>query len=217
MQLALTLTIVLCISIILQIMRAKTQEVVIRGIIVNVITKKGAAEKTAPLVYQVNNRIIKLLDNLRRKYKIDATDSECAANACAAAHTAPAYIFVDHLLHDFNYEVIYEHRPTQRGKDVAYSWAKGQSIMLCLRDIDDPMRIVDINTLMFVILHEIAHVANYAEWNHKPQFWSIFKFLLNEAVALDIYHPVDYARYPANYCGFIINHNPLFDGRITAL
>jgi hypothetical protein len=203
--------------IICVITRTKTQEVVIRGMIVNVITKKGAMSQTISLVYQINNRLLKLLDNLRRKYMIGATTDECNGDKCDVVKNTPEYVFVDHILRDFNYEVIHEHRPSQKGKNVAYSWAKGKLIMLCLRDIDNPAQIVDINTLMFVVLHEVAHIANYAEWNHKPQFWSIFKFLLNEAVVSGIYKPVDYARNPVDYCGFNINHNPIFDDRITAI
>lgn len=211
------IVIIVCILIIYYLARSQTQQVIIHGMLVNVITNKDASPQTVSLVYQINKRMIKLLDYLRKQYKIDATDKECEAGVCVALRSKPEYLFIDHLLRDFNYENIYEHRPIQKGKNVAYSLDKGKSIMLCLRDIDKPARIVDINTLMFVVLHEVAHIANYSEWGHEPQFWRIFKFLLNEASKLDIYNPVDYARHPTNYCGFIINHNPLFDARIIPI
>lgn len=89
--------------------------------------------------------------------------------------------------------------------------------MLCLRDNENPHNIVDIDTLMFVVLHEAAHVANYDEWGHETRFWRIFKYLLEEAVEVGIIRPIDYIRKPKNYCGFKIDHNPLFDSRIVSL
>ena len=51
--------------------------------------------------------------------------------------------------------------------------------------------IIDINTLTYVALHELAHVCSESI-GHTPEFWDNFKFLLIEAEKLGYYKPVDY-------------------------
>lgn len=189
-----------------------------RGLVVNLVSDPDGADAAARLMIEADERMLRLLDHLRAEYKVGATDAECAERGidCPRAHRAAAYQCVAHLLRDFNYETIHEHRPRD-GRNVAYSLNKGGTIMLCLRDDASPGGVVDINTLMFVILHESAHVANYDNWGHGPRFWSVFKFILNEARVCGIYKPVDYARAPIKYCGFALYHNPLFDARIEGL
>jgi len=46
---------------------------------------------------------------------------------------------------------------------------------------------------------------------HKQIFWQNFKFLLQEAVELNLYAPVDYKKNPQPYCGMDISDNPYFD------
>lgn len=197
--------------------RTHTDQYVIKGMVVNVISDFDNKEDAMRLVMECNRRMLLLLAYLRRKYKIGATDSECARDCMQwmRAHAEGREV-VRHLLRDFNYEVIYEFQPAPGAKSVAYSLDKGRKIMLCLREQANPRNIVDIDTLMFVVLHEAAHIANYEEWGHEEKFWSIFKYLLEEAAQLGVYAPVDYARAPKNYCGFHLNHNPLFDARIES-
>jgi hypothetical protein len=46
---------------------------------------------------------------------------------------------------------------------------------------------------------------------HKQEFWQNFKFVLENAKAAGIYHPVDYKKNPKEYCGMEINDNPYYD------
>ncbi|MCK9604026.1 MAG: hypothetical protein M0R66_06695 [Candidatus Omnitrophica bacterium] len=195
--------------------RARTSQYVVRGMIVNVMSDRADSGAAVAVMRECNGRMVKLLDHLRRKYKIGATDAECE-HECALwiERNRETREIVRHLLRDFNYEAIYEHRPRAGSQNVAYSIGKGRTIMLCLRDAN---RVVDVGVLMFVVLHEAAHIANYNEWGHGERFWSIFKYLLAEAVAVGVYVPEDYARAPRDYCGFNLNHNPLFDARIEAM
>ena len=63
---------------------------------------------------------------------------------------------------------------------------------------------------MFVAIHEIAHIMTLSV-GHTEEFWNNFKFLLENAVELNIYTPVDYKKEPEGYCGMNITDNPYYD------
>ena len=89
------------------------------------------------------------------------------------------------------------------------SFLRNKSILvLCLRR-KDTGELHDVNTIMYVILHELAHMIN-KEWGHKQLFWDKFHFLLQEAVDIGIYTPVDYSKKPMTYCGLKIQYSPLY-------
>ena len=71
-------------------------------------------------------------------------------------------------------------------------------------------KLIDIETLTFVALHELSHVMTLSV-GHKQEFWQNFKFVLENAKAAGIYHPVDYKKQPKEYCGMKINDNPYYD------
>jgi hypothetical protein len=90
----------------------------------------------------------------------------------------------------------------------SYSENKGQRIVVCLRDKKPPYSFVDENTVMFVLLHEMAHLMSTTV-GHTPEFWANFKRILHDAVQCGIYHPVNYAREPTPYCGMTITDTPM--------
>ena len=59
-------------------------------------------------------------------------------------------------------------------------------------------------------LHEVTHVFTES-YEHPPRFWEHFAWLLREMEAAGIYTSVDFSRYPADYCGLYLNHNPIYD------
>jgi hypothetical protein len=89
--------------------------------------------------------------------------------------------------------------------DVAFSVDK-TSIHLCLRDAQG--RIEDLNTSMFVLLHELAHVAT-ADYGHSPEFWANMRFLLELAERLGIYKYENYEHAGTTYCGHQIGSSPM--------
>jgi hypothetical protein len=91
----------------------------------------------------------------------------------------------------------------------AYSENKGEKIALCLRKEKHKLKLIDINTLTFVALHELAHLMT-SSIGHGSDFWSNFKFILKHAVAIGIYRSIDYSKTPQPYCGMPIDSNPLF-------
>ena len=115
---------------------------------------------------------------------------------------------VKRLCKNFNPSKICETLPTS--EHTAYSENKGEKIAFCLNTTKDGNKLIDINTLTFVALHELSHVMTESQ-GHKQIFWQNFKFLLQEAVELNLYAPVDYKKNPQPYCGMDISDNPYFD------
>jgi hypothetical protein len=117
------------------------------------------------------------------------------------------------ILQNYNPEVIEENDP-RYSKDTSYTINKGQTLRICLRHRDNPHKLHSINELMFVVLHEISHMGNVG-WGHKVDFWQTFKFVLEEAVKLGVYKPVDYSVHGINYCGLSVKYNPLYDTALS--
>ena len=97
--------------------------------------------------------------------------------------------------------------------ETSYSENKGEKIVLCLRDKTAPpsFPLVDLNTVMFVVLHEMAHLMTeeLSSGKHTPEFWSNFRRMLEDSAKIGIYSPVNYSRQPQEYCGMMITDSPL--------
>jgi hypothetical protein len=93
----------------------------------------------------------------------------------------------------------------------AYSENKGEKIALCLnKDKNNGgNKFIDINTLTYVALHELAHLMTKSI-GHKKEFWNNFKFLLIQSKKCNIYNPIDYSKKNQEYCGDVITDNPYF-------
>jgi len=116
---------------------------------------------------------------------------------------------VDRLVENFNPTTIKETLPTSQY--TAYSENKGEKLAFCLnKKKKDNSNLIDSNTLMFVAIHEIAHIMT-SSIGHTEEFWNNFKFLLDNAVELKLYTPVDYKKEPEGYCGMDITDNPYYD------
>ena len=115
---------------------------------------------------------------------------------------------VQRLKNGYNPKKIMETLPTS--EYTAYSQNKGEKMAFCLNKEKDGNQLIEPNTLCFVALHELSHIATKSI-GHKDEFWNNFKFLLTEASKIGIYEQVDYKKKPARYCGTDINDNPYFD------
>ena len=112
------------------------------------------------------------------------------------------------LVNGFNPKKISETLPTS--ELTAFSENKGEKIAFCLNTTKQGDKLIDINTLTFVALHELTHIMTESI-GHKQDFWENFKFLLQNAKASGIYNPIDYKKSPQQYCGMTINDNPYYD------
>ena len=115
---------------------------------------------------------------------------------------------VKRLVENFNPKKIVETLPTS--KYTAYSENKGEKLAFCLNTEKKNNQLIDLNTLMYVALHEISHIATKSV-GHTDEFWQNFKFFIEQAKTIKIYKPVDYKKTPAKYCGMDITDNPYFD------
>lgn len=97
-----------------------------------------------------------------------------------------------------------------RSQDTSYSENKGQRIVVCLRDKtkSPTYPLIDENTIMFVLLHEMAHLMTETI-GHTTEFWTNFKRILGDAVQVGIYSPVNYSQRPVPYCGMMITSSPI--------
>jgi hypothetical protein len=122
--------------------------------------------------------------------------------------TYPTRENIKRLKKGYNPKKIMETLPTS--EYTAYSENKGEKLAFCLNTEKEGNQLIDANTLMFVAIHELSHIATKSI-GHKEEFWSNFKFLLGEASKIGIYKQVDYKKKPQRYCGTSINDNPYYD------
>ena len=116
---------------------------------------------------------------------------------------------VQRLVNGYNPKKIYETLPTS--EFTAYSENKGEKLAFCLdTEKNSKGRLIDMNTLMYVALHEVSHIATKSI-GHNDEFWNNFKFVITEAKEINIYNPIDYKKEPARYCGMNISDNPYYD------
>ena len=115
---------------------------------------------------------------------------------------------VKRLVANFNPKSISETLPTS--ELTAFSENKGEKIAFCLNRAKHSTTLIDLNTLTFVGIHEVSHIMTKSI-GHKQEFWKNFKFLLENAVEIKIYKPVDYKKEGQSYCGMTITDNPYYD------
>lgn len=116
---------------------------------------------------------------------------------------------VKRLVKGYNPQKIYETLPTS--EYTAYSENKGEKLAFCLdTEKNSKGKLIDDNTLMYVALHELSHIATISI-GHNNEFWENFKFIITEAKNINLYNPIDYKKEPARYCGMNITDNPYYD------
>jgi hypothetical protein len=153
------------------------------------VRDRNKLELAADRLAHVNNNLNKLVNHLSKKY--------------------PEKENVQRLVNGYNPKKIYETLPTS--EFTAYSENKGEKLAFCLdTEKNSKGRLIDMNTLMYVALHEVSHIATKSI-GHNDEFWNNFKFMITEAKEINIYNPVDYKKEPARYCGMNISDNPYYD------
>lgn len=144
-------------------------------------------QKAANLLAEMNINILKLSKFLKKK---DPND-----------------IRTKRLIKKYNSDNISE--SSSSSKYTSYSVNKGEKIVFCIRSRDEHNKLVNINTLMFVALHEIAHVITKSV-GHTEEFWDNFKWILEKSLLIHIYKKHDYRNKPVKYCGIEITDSPLY-------
>ena len=93
----------------------------------------------------------------------------------------------------------------ENSSHTSYSINKGERIVFCLRTKLASDELHNINLIIYVVLHEISHVACPIYDNHGPLFQKIFFFIATNAISKGIYTKIDFEKDPVNYCGMKIN------------
>jgi hypothetical protein len=112
------------------------------------------------------------------------------------------------LATNYNPTTLGEHIPSNL-KYTSYVAQKGKKIRMCLRIPEDRRKFHDMNTLKFVALHELTHMA-VESYGHETQFWDTFRFILSEAASIGEIKLVDYSKNPVRYCGIMIESSPIY-------
>ncbi len=156
-------------------------------------------QEFADILGEVNNRFNKLINCMKDDCKNDA---KCTPYSDIVERLASKYGSLD----------------LQQSIDPKYTsyTLNKRSIKLCLTMRDHTDDIVDMNTLMFCVLHEVSHLGCTKNTkkkciHHNEDFWDVFKFILKEAVKCGVYDNVDYKKHNQKYCNITITSNPLFD------
>ena len=154
------------------------------------VRERKNMKKAANLLATTTENMKKLVTHLKNKY--------------------PEKENVKLLVKNFNPKKIKEILPTS--EYTAYSENKGEKIAFCLNkeNKEDINNLIEMNTLMFVALHELSHIATKSI-GHTDEFWDNFKFILIESSKIGIYKPIDYKNNKTEYCGMTINDNPYYD------
>ena len=148
----------------------------------NLPDKKEAAD----LIANVKEKLVKLVDYLENKYPNDPR--------------------VERMVINFKPDKIMESTPDS--KYTSYSVNKGEKVVLCLRSRNSKEELVEENVLMFVALHEMAHICTKSI-GHTDEFWTNFKWLLQKSIEINIYTKQDFRKNPQEYCGTTITDSPL--------
>ena len=152
------------------------------------VRERKNIHKVADLLAKVTGKMKKLVNIVSDKY---LSNEKC-----------------QQLKKNFNPKKIKEILPTS--SYTAYSENKGEKIAFCTTTTKRGSKLIDENTLIFVAIHELAHVMSDSI-GHTNEFWDNFKFLLNKAVEHKLYKPINYGKKSKMYCGMEINDNPYFD------
>mgnify|MGYP006929196138 CR=1 FL=1 len=148
-------------------------------------------KESANALAEINIRVTKLITHLSTKYEKDPNRN----------------YFIKKLRENYNSYILSEAAIDERY--TTYTVDK-QDMHVCLRTRDQSENIYDTNLLMYVILHELAHLCNYDNTGnpiqgHGLEFKNIFKLLVIEAIKLNLYKYMDYSDNPQEYCGIMIS------------
>ena len=92
----------------------------------------------------------------------------------------------------------------QHENSAAYTVNKGDEMRICTRDGNG--NIENMNTSMFVILHELGHLMSNS-YGHNEEFRTNFSYITHLASSIGVYEPQEFANDPVNYCGSVVTIN----------
>jgi hypothetical protein len=152
-------------------------------LVMNLKDKKEAANKLA----DIKGKLLRLIDDFQ--YELLSKESKED---------------IQRMKHKFK-AILSENAPG--GRYTSYTVNKGEHIYMCIREREDNNTLIDDNILMFVALHELAHVMTKSI-GHQRDFKENFRMLLKLAQKRGYYKYHPYHIKPQKYCGTRITTLP---------
>lgn len=151
-------------------------------------------QKSADELAELRNSILKLID-----YMDKDTDKK---------EFGEYKIYVKRLKDKFSDVIITEN--LSEHLYTSYSINKGDKLVFCLRSRNKNTKnnLHDKNLIMYVVLHEISHIARpaYDIGVHSQEFKKILEYFIKCATEIGIYTKIDFQKNPKEYCGMTINN-----------
>lgn len=76
-----------------------------------------------------------------------------------------------------------------------------------MRHKKESEKIHEYNLLLYVFIHEMAHMANNKSYGHDEHFEDAFRWLLQRADEINLLKRIDFEKDPQNFCGLPITVN----------
>ena len=176
-------------------------------------------ESAATLLGQINDKLDTLIEYIKQKDTFDMyklyviKNNDIKLEKLSKTQIKEYQIFKDdikRIIRNYNTNALSENTPDS--SYTSYSENKGQKIVFCIRS-KKTNKLVKLNTMMFVALHEMAHLMTKTI-GHNPEFWENFRILLRISIRNNIYNCQDYQIESEDYCGTKITDTPLKCGDV---
>jgi predicted metal-dependent hydrolase len=170
------------------------------------------------IILNKNNEVVYVKSTIDGKnYLVRNTKDKQLASNMLAKIKENIFMFVNYLHENKDKYVEMDKYITQLNKNIknvtitestkysiytSYSIEKGKEIVFCLRSKKND-KIHDLNLIMYVCIHELAHVA-CPEYDHTPLFKTIFAFFTEVAIIIGLYTKIKFYENPEEYCGLTI-------------
>lgn len=112
---------------------------------------------------------------------------------------------IHRLIKNYNSDALSENTPDSAY--TSYSENKGQKVVFCMRSKPGDV-LMDLNTMMFVGIHELAHLMSKSI-GHNQEFWDNFRILLRISIGINQYKCQNFDTESKDYCGTKITDTPL--------
>lgn len=145
-----------------------------------VVLNTNDAKDAANLLAKISKQLLSVQSHLEQNYSEEG--------------------ITDRIKERFNPQNISEGSPDS--SYTSYTVNKGEKMVFCIRD-KETKRLHDLNLLMYVSLHELAHVGCKST-GHNAEFKKNFRFLLDVAQTMGIYKPIQFGGKNVKYCGLTL-------------
>jgi predicted metal-dependent hydrolase len=152
-------------------------------------------QEASNILALLNIRITGIIQSLVHEYYYDYSNPKLQ-------------MITKNILKRYNSKKLVENSPFNTNNDTSFVVNKGSKFAICLREKNETYNFHDIDILMFVVLHELSHLAIQG-LGHDYEYWSTFKFILQFCEDKKLYYSINYNKYPQMYCGILVNHNPI--------